>query len=572
MNKRRFLYYVVFVSAIIGLFLWWGNHQPAQNKQLTNEKTGKKIGSVIVPHHNLVKDKRVAIFKEISEGVHPGTIIIASPNHFGQPTSVLTSQDDWSLSAGKLLADEAKIKLIIDQKLAVNDSTVLKREHGITNLLGEIESHFPKVKIIPLAIGESVTADKIKDLEKGLQKICPNCLLINSVDFSHYQPGSLAEIHDSLSIRALNNLDEDLLWQAEVDSRQSLLLGMLWAKDQKTEKFILKENTNSGKIAKTRDTETTSYVFGWYTNGKKTLINDELTFMVGGDMMFCRNIYYHFQGDNLKNVMSRIGERVFWGTDVALVNLEGPISKTPIKPDNSSTMSFNFPPQTIDVLKWMHINMVSLANNHTGNRLKAGLETTHQLLDANGIRFAGLPDGLGESTVSRFESGKTALSIIAIDDFWSQPDLSDLIKQEKSRGAKVLIFPHWGTEYQPKHSSAQEKLASSWIEAGADMVIGGHPHVVQDAQLIRGKPVFYSLGNFLFDQDFSKETQRGLLIAGSLKGNKLKLVLLPTVSKNYQPELLRGSEKTKSINNLRMGLGLDSLTGEYGSDTLDLEL
>ena len=101
----------------------------------------------------------------------------------------------------------------------------------------------------------------------------------------------------------------------------------------------------------------------------------------------------------------------------------------------------------------------------------------------------------------------------------------------------MLIFPHWGTEYEQTHSISQEKLAHAWIDAGADFVFGGNPHVIQDAEVYKGKPIFYSMGNLLFDQDFSPETQRGLVIAVKINKDGTKLVLLPTISKNYQPKI-----------------------------------
>ncbi len=90
-------------------------------------------------------------------------------------------------------------------------------------------------------------------------------------------------------------------------------------------------------------------------------------------------------------------------------------------------------------------------------------------------------------------------------------------------------------------------MARQWLAAGADLIIGGHPHVVQDAQIIDGKLVLYSLGNFVFDQTFSEETQRGLIITGELTAENLKIVLVPIRSLNLKPEILSGADKQQLI-------------------------
>ena len=86
---------------------------------------------------------------------------------------------------------------------------------------------------------------------------------------------------------------------------------------------------------------------------------------------------------------------------------------------------------------------------------------------------------------------------------------SDLIAEEKALGRYVIVYAHWGEEYSST-SSEQVRAAHAFIESGADAVIGSHPHVVQDLEYYLGKPIFYSLGNFIFDQWFSPEVMRGM--------------------------------------------------------------
>jgi poly-gamma-glutamate synthesis protein (capsule biosynthesis protein) len=220
------------------------------------------------------------------------------------------------------------------------------------------------------------------------------------------------------------------------------------------------------------------------------------------------------------------------------------------------------------------INAVSLANNHTLNNGAKGLANTKKVLPENGIAYIGQDAVFNDESVKTFENGgNIKLSVITIDCLNTNDDITPTIKKQKDLGNKVLIFPHWGTEYEQTHSFSQEKLAHAWIDAGADFVFGGHPHVIQDAELYKGKPIFYSMGNLLFDQDFSPETQRGLVVAVKINPDGVQLVLLPTISKSYQPQLLSGTEKTNFLSKFRKYLGApEMIEKNYGYDTINLSI
>ncbi len=93
-----------------------------------------------------------------------------------------------------------------------------------------------------------------------------------------------------------------------------------------------------------------------------------------------------------------------------------------------------------------------------------------------------------------------------------------------------IVYVHWGIEYEQESSLAQKKLANRFVEAGADLIIGHHPHVVQEVDYIDGVLVFYSLGNYIFDQYFSDSVQNGLLLHIDLTKNK-SISLIPVTSK-----------------------------------------
>lgn len=531
------------------------------------------ISTLVVPHHDLVKDIRSQTFTKVAKLTQPKTIILISPNHFDTGSNdFITTNKTWQLTDSIIKPDQDKINSLLAGNLITSDESAFTNEHGIKNILTDIHLNFPDTKIIPIIIKQKTTQEELDDFWETLKKVQDaSTLLIASVDFSHYQPGALAEIHDQLSIDALNNLDENLVLKVEVDSPQSLYLAIKWAKLSDTNQFHLEENTNSGKIANSRDSESTSYVFGWYQKGDLTPINNEFTFTIGGDMMFDRLIDYRFPGNDLYKSMENLGERFFWGTNLSLVNNEGPISPEPIKPDiRTDNLVFNFPPKTIDVLKWLHINTVSLANNHSGNAGASGLAYTKETLTFNGINYIGQESEFNNESIKRYNQGDAKVSVIAVNLFAHDYDLTEAIKKEKIDGYFVMIFPHWGNEYQEIHSQVQQNYAHSWIDSGADLVIGSHPHVVQDAEIYQGKYIFYSLGNLLFDQTFSKETQQGLVISGLIKDQKLeRLVLLPTEQKNLKPQLMTGQAKTDIITKFRTYLNLPNPNLDYRYDIIN---
>lgn len=269
-----------------------------------------------------------------------------------------------------------------------------------------------------------------------------------------------------------------------------------------------------------------------------------ISFTFAGDAMFGREIGYKFQADNFIKLFENLENPPFWKTDISWINLEGPISdKIIIQDPNSKNLIFNFSKQTIEALRYLKLTTVGLANNHTINQQKFGLAKTKEMLQNANINWNGDPLEINEKSVWQYEKEDIKISLIAANILLGAEGIEDLIQKEKEEKRFVIILPHWGNEYQQKHSQSQEKLASSWISAGADLIIGSHPHVIQDAQIINNKLVFYSLGNFVFDQHFSKETQQGLTISGALTKEKIKIILIPIESKNLIPEILQNEEK-----------------------------
>ena len=515
--------------------------------------------AAVVPHHDLVKDVRRKFMEKLSSQSRPRTIILASVNHFNSGSGgIITSDGNWLVANGEktIVADTTAINMLIASGLVKNEPAAFTGEHGIRNLLGEIKEFFPDSLIVPLIIKEPANPEEINKLTENLKLNCPDCAFLASVDMSHYQPAHLAEIHDERTLRALVAQDEEQVWQTEIDSNAVLALLISWAKFKNLNNFNLYAHTNSGLLAQNLEAETTTHILGNYSAGESAGTEDEITFAFAGDAMFGRNVGYYFQDNNFLDLFSNLGNRTLWGTDISWLNLEGPVSDKEIRqdPQDKSLVSFNFSKEVIEALKYLKIATVGLANNHTANQGAAGLDKTREVLKKAGVDANGDPNKADSANISRYTQGNITVVLIAVNALYNSKGVEEIIKQEKMNNF-VIVLPHWGNEYEPTHSATQEKLARSWIEAGADLIIGMHPHVVQDAQIINDKPVFYSLGNFIFDQMFSKETQEGLILSGSISKEKIKLVLTPVISKKMKPEIMRGADRQKMINKICSSLG-----------------
>ncbi len=504
------------------------------------------ISGIVIPHHDIVAGERKEFLGEVASRIQPTTIILVSPNHYNLgKESIQTVDKAWNLSDGTIGSRSDVIAKIVASGVG-NEPSSFPDEHGISLVLGDIHRAFPKANIVPIIIKSTAKKEEISQLEAVLKKSCDGCLMVASVDFSHYQPALLADLHDVGTLRALQNIDENALEKnAEVDSVAALMLLTQWATSANTEHFSLWKHTNSGELLSNPDLESTTHMFGWYEAGKKAVPKKSATFLVGGDIMLGRMVAHTYLSKGLSQVFEKLGERAFWGVDAGVINLEGPISKTPVPDDfNSKILLFHFPPQAIDALKFLRINGASLANNHSANAGRKGLDETRELLAKANIQSIGGPGDQDIPRVGIFHGQQLNIVVIGVHSLYGPSDISSLIaKYKQDQNNRIIIFPHWGAEYQQVHGSAQEQMAHNWIDAGADLVIGSHPHVIQDSEVYKGKPIIYSLGNFVFDQNFSKETQQGLLVGGEFTEQGLALFGLPIQAIKYQPLMMRGTQK-----------------------------
>ena len=234
-----------------------------------------------------------------------------------------------------------------------------------------------------------------------------------------------------------------------------------------------------------------------------------------GDMMFDRHIreaVEKYGSGDYDYILAPLKEKLS-DYDLVIGNLEGPITNKKsvsinTKIGEGKNFIFTFDPTVAKVLAENNIKLVNLGNNHILNQGEKGLEQTKKYLDEAGVQYFGDADNLE----TEFPSGN---SVSFVSYNYSIPDSAETaieeIKSAKEQSNLVIVCPHWGTEYKVGDPGKTVRaLAHRFVDAGADAVIGTHPHVIQESEEYKGKKIYYSLGNFVFDQYFQKETMEGL--------------------------------------------------------------
>ncbi len=215
--------------------------------------------------------------------------------------------------------------------------------------------------------------------------------------------------------------------------------------------------------------------------------------------------------------------------DIRLGNLECVVS-TRGSAEPGKPYTFRAHPRTLKVLK-RHFNALSLANNHSGDFGPAAFGEMLSLLQRHGIAyFGGGANLLQAHTPLLLERRGLRIALLGYNEFfprnfeadydkpgvaWSEDEQVRLdIASARTRYHADLVIPmmHWGWEHERHASERQRQLARVMIDAGADAVVGSHPHVTQNIEQYQGRPIIYSLGNFVFDGFTGEDSNTGWLL------------------------------------------------------------
>jgi AmmeMemoRadiSam system protein B len=493
----------------------------------------------IVPHHILVSDIIDDFFYQISLRKNPKKFIIVGPNHsdVGQSKAV-SGHVSWITPVGMVTQDFSILDTLEQEGFISYDDKNFSQEHSVAVLTPFIRYYFPEAQIVPIILTSKNTLEESLRLADRLSDfVDDDTMIIGSIDFSHYLPLNVANRNDRITRRAIKEHNYELIASMNsdfIDSSPSAIVLLRVMKNTNTPHLEVIEHTNSAQFLNKELLETTSYFSLFFTSQKYV---EEVSIMFGGDVMLSRTVNAKMEEYEDYTWPFRSIKTLLLNPDISVINLEAPFvySKNYNVPTGSTT--FKAHPLGVEGLKLSGINLVDLANNHFGNQGLEGMTDTFSILEKNNIQYIGA--GVNRQSAHMpaiIESKGVVFGFLA----YGYPDSLYVATEQgagiahmnieqavrdvqilKKQAHVVMVQMHAGTEYTETPNQKQITFARAMIDAGADMVVGHHPHWVQKVEEYNGSPIVYSLGNLVFDQMWSLETQQGVLAKVVFDGSTL---------------------------------------------------
>lgn len=283
----------------------------------------------------------------------------------------------------------------------------------------------------------------------------------------------------------------------------------------------------------------------------------DISIVFTGDICLEYAAPHNYESSGILGVLSEDMLAELTSADILMINNEFPFTTSEDKwPDKK--FNFKVDPKYVSVLTDMGVDIATLANNHALDYGRSGLTDSITTLESAGIKSSGAGNSLAEaSALKTFEvEGKTfgflSASRVIPSGAWNITDcqpglfctydeklLVNAITEARSQVDYLFVYVHWGIERVEYPENYERDLATKYIQAGADAVIGTHPHVLQGIEFINGKPVFYSLGNFISSSTINKTM--AIKITVKPDGSTV-YSLIPAAATNYYTYKLNGDD------------------------------
>ncbi len=306
-----------------------------------------------------------------------------------------------------------------------------------------------------------------------------------------------------------------------------------------------------------------------------------MTILFSGDILLSDHVLNAYsRSGGISGVLDQGYLSAIQSADYFAVNEEFPFSSRGTQaPDKQYT--FRLAPEKVSLFKEMGIDAVTLANNHALDYGTDALLDTCEILDRAGILHTGAGKDLDTAKQPvLFEKNGQRVALIGATRVipkadWAatkghpgmlssyevsvEPLLAQIAECHAS-GDRVVVLIHWGIERDETPQEYQRALARRYIDAGADLVIGSHPHVLQGIEYYKGKPIFYSLGNFVFGSSIPKT----MLVQAAFTGDSLSLQLIPGTSSGGYTSMLTDAESKTQFYQYLEGISFGVSVGEDG--------
>ncbi len=569
--------------------------------------TSGPVVAGLVPHHDLAGSLAAEFFSSLAQKQKVKNFIIIGPLHSDQSLApIISGHFIWDAGFARVENNYAILDELVKSGLVVYNDPAVKTEHSLYNMVPFIAHYFPEAKIVPIALTSHNSPEQCFALATALQKYLKqgDTVVVASIDFSHYLPSDQTPAKNARMIELINDRDYQTISGLKNDYLDSppSLITLLQAADLSGARVNILQSTNSGEITGTPYLSSTSYVSAFFAapllskegslGGSATGVpgdnstsaflptaaNNPLKLLFFGDIMLDRHVGEKIKAagnlDWIFSALDRAG--IFAGNDLVSANLEGAVTDNGAHYPPTLSIDFAFTPALVGQLAKYDFNYFNIANNHLADQGKNGIIETEKNLADLGFAFAGCADRqIGDCTSKIIQKNGRRIGLVGASMVYGSLDEKALLSQVKELASTtdlVVAQMHWGTEYQHAANKNQISLAHQLIDAGADLVIGTHPHVVEGIEIYKDKPIFYSLGNFVFDQYFSTDTQQELGVQITADGNDFKIDLLPIESEASQLRLMNDQEKNKFLSELAgWSIGSEDLKNEIRSGIIQVK-
>jgi len=507
-----------------------------------------------------------AYFEKINLKEKPDTfIVISSTEKTSEKAPIVTQKFSYKTGYGDVFYDNILLSNLLGNILSnqntffAEDTNIFTQDDQIAKFVPYIKKVFPDAQVVPVFItASSAPIDLYKFgrlLKEQINQTNKHVFVLGLSNSSQASGQNIRELHNAMFERVLNNFDIEFVDKLEVGSQKSIKTVLYYLNNQNAKTPLIIQEKSGIFAYFTRDSSTGDLSANPtlpYSSSSNPSKLQRITLLGFGDIMLDRSVRILMDANGLDYPFRKIADpalKFMQGTDFVFANHEGPIHE--IYTPTSKSIAFRFKPDVVWELKKAGINIVSVANNHALDQGWGGRDDTMKFLTQGGISFFGNPKNIvgGEGRDSNEKivtiSG-AKVAFLGFDDTIFKIDsaaVGEYIKGLKARNDFVIVSVHWGVEYTHNPGQRQKDLAHMFIDSGADIVFGHHPHVIQTMEIYNNKPIFYSMGNFVFDQYFSTDTQEGLSVGLVLEKGKTVLYLFPYSIPRSQPTLMAGDDK-----------------------------
>lgn len=498
----------------------------------------------VIAHNNIVNDEIDKYYKELKDKYKRfDNIVLIWWNN------LITNLDSGFLEDWKYCFQGQNLDCINGKKLDFLDSEnfissfekkedfIETKEDSIWNHFQFLNKYFPETDVYWIILNTNFSGSLL-ELEQKLESynFIWKTLFVASVDFSNNVNEKVAVFHD---LNSLNYLNLDIDSKLEVDCSNCLYLAKNLAKDDNKTNFDLYDRTSvDSKLKINSNYDNSSYIYWEFTNSWNSSYEDsfsgsylyskfentstwninqnEVSWIFFWDAHFTRWFTYKnsspeaeylkcfYSNKDLEKPLELWQNRLLYSFDFVWANLETSVWSIDECEKSSKSIVFQTDPKYLQNFIDIWFSVFNIANNHIYDCWETWYVATKKYLDENGLWYF-WDWRWKEENILKKEVNWTKIAFVWFNDIWAKIDensKAEKIKQLTIERYIVIVNIHWWYEYVSTSNDRQKKIAKLFVDSWAKFIIWHHPHVVQEYEVYKWVPIFYSLWNFIFDQHF----------------------------------------------------------------------